>query len=123
MRPQGAVVAVAADAVARNQKTDKNKKRRSFLRLFYLARLFRNLTLGIDTNFRSNPWPTSAGAIALPMAEVGACQSNDWLTKKFNRYNVGRSHRRLHMDHTAIGIQHRFMHHFGQCRMWEHGVH
>ena len=54
-RLQGAVVAAAADAVARNQKTDKNKKRRSFLRLFYLARLFRNLTLGIDTYFRSNP--------------------------------------------------------------------
>ena len=52
-RPQGAVVAAAVDAVARNQKTDKNKKRRSFLRLFYLARLFRNQTLGIDTYFRS----------------------------------------------------------------------
>jgi hypothetical protein len=35
-RPQGAVVAAAADAVVRNQKTDKNKKRRSFLRLFLL---------------------------------------------------------------------------------------
>ena len=35
MRPQGAVVAVAADAVARNQKTDIIKKRRSFLRLLY----------------------------------------------------------------------------------------
>jgi len=30
MRPQGAVVAAAADVVARNQKTDINKKRRSF---------------------------------------------------------------------------------------------
>jgi hypothetical protein len=36
MRPQGAVVAAAADVVARNQKTDINKKRRSFLRLFLL---------------------------------------------------------------------------------------
>jgi len=35
-QPQGAVVAAAADAVVRNQKTDKNKKRRSFLRLFLL---------------------------------------------------------------------------------------
>ena len=36
MRPQGAVVAAAADVVARNQKTDSNKKRRSFLRLFII---------------------------------------------------------------------------------------
>lgn len=36
MRPQGAVVAAAADVVARNQKTDINKKRRSLLRLFLL---------------------------------------------------------------------------------------
>ena len=54
MRPQGAVVAAAVDAVAHNQNTDINKKRRSFLRLF-LVKLFRNQTLGIDTYFRSNP--------------------------------------------------------------------
>ena len=95
MRPQGAVVAVAADAVARNQKTDNNEKRRSFLRLFYLARLFHRQTLGIDTNLIAIPKPSAGGG----------------------------GHRHLHMDHTAIGIQHGFMHHFGQCRMREHGVH
>ena len=95
MRPQGAVVAVAADAVARNQKTDKNKKRRSFLRLFYLARLFHRQTLGVDTYLRAIPKPSAGGG----------------------------GHCRLHMDHATIGIQHGFMHHFGQCRMREYGVH
>ena len=85
MRPQGAVVAVAADAVARNQKTDKNKKRRSFLRLFHYNGLLHHYTLRAATNFI---------AIHEPSADRG-----------------GRH--RLHMDHTAIGIQHRFMHHFG----------
>ena len=132
MRPQGAVVAAAADAVARKQKTDIMKKRRSFLRLFSLVRLFRNQTLGIDTYFRSTPIRPRVARKRLSFClrqtfgltgEVGAYQSNDWLTKKFIRYNVGRSHRRLHMDHAAIGIQHGFMHHFGQCRMREDGVH
>ena len=54
-RLQGAVVAAAADAVARKQKTDKNKKRRSFLCLFSLVRLFRNQTLGVDNYCRSPP--------------------------------------------------------------------
>lgn len=58
MRPQGAVVAVAADAVARDQKTDENTKRRSFLRLFYLARLFHRQTLGTDTNLIAIPKPS-----------------------------------------------------------------
>lgn len=95
MRPQGAVVAVAADAVARNQKTDKNKKRRSFLRLFHLARLFHRQALGADTYLRAIPKPSADGG----------------------------GHRRLHMDHATIGVQHGFMHHFRQCRMREYGVH
>jgi hypothetical protein len=95
MRPQGAVVAAAADVVARNQKTDINKKRRSFLRLFYYNGWFHHYTLRAATNSMATHEP-SAG-------------------------RGGR--RRLHMDHTAIGIQHRFMHHFGQCRMREYGVH
>ena len=94
MRPQGAVVAVAADAVARNQKTDIIKKRRSFLRLF-LVKLFRNQTLGIDTYL-----------IAIPKPNAG-----------------GGGHCRLHMDHAAIGIHHGFVHHFGQGRVREDSVH
>jgi hypothetical protein len=95
MRPQVAVVVAAADVVARNQKTDVIKKRRSFLRLFHYNGLLHHYTLRAATN---------SIAIHKPSAGCG-----------------GRLH--LHMDHTAIGIQHRFMHHFGQCRMWEHGVH
>lgn len=95
MRPQGAVVAVAADAVARNQKMDIIKKRRSFLRLLYLVRLFHRQTLGIDTYL-----------IAIPKPNAG-----------------GGGHCRLHMDHAAIGIQHGFVHHFGQGRVREDGVH
>ena len=34
MRPQGAVVAAAADAVARNQKTDKKRKGAVFCAFF-----------------------------------------------------------------------------------------
>ena len=69
-RPQGAVVAAAADAVAGNQKTDKNKKRRSFLRLFSLVRKLRNQTLRIDTYFQIEPladlgWRESASRFAV----------------------------------------------------------
>ena len=95
MRPQGAVVAAAADAVARNQNAYSLMNRRCFLRLFYLARLFHRQTLDIETYLI---------AILKPSAGRGG-------------------HCRLHMDHAAIGVQHRFMHHFGQCRMREYGVH
>ena len=95
MLPQVAVVVAAADVVARNQKTDIIKKRRSFLRLFHYNGLLHHYTLRAATNFI---------AIHEPSAGRGG------------RY-------RLHVDHTAIGIQHRFMHHFGQGRMREDGVH
>ena len=95
MRPQGAEVAAAADAVARNQKTDIIKKRHSFLRLFYYFGLFHRQVLNTETN-----------SIAIPRSSVG-----------------GGGRCRLHVDHTTIGIQHGFMHHFGQCRMREYGVH
>lgn len=90
----GAVVAAAADAVARNKQTDIIKKRRSFLRLFYYFGVFRRPVLNTDTYVTARPKPS-----------------------------VGGGRRRLHVDHATIGIQHGFMHHFGQCRMREDGVH
>ena len=50
MLPQVAVVVAAADVVARNQKTDIIKKRRSFLRLFHYNGLLHHYTLRAATN-------------------------------------------------------------------------
>ena len=94
-QPQGAVVAAAADAVARNKQTDIVKKRRSFLLLFYYFGVFRHPLLNTDSYDVTAPPKKSAGG--------------------------GRS--RLHVDHATIGIQHGFVHHFGQGRMREDGVH
>ena len=63
-QPQGAVVAAAADAVARNKQTDIIKKRRSFLRLFYYFALFRRPMLNTDTYVTAHPSQAQEAVIA-----------------------------------------------------------